>query len=161
MAELKHKGLTDQIIREFYNVYNELGSGFLESVYEKALAIALHEAGLSARKQVPIDVWFRGQKVGDFRADIVVAETVLLELKAVNNLDAQHEAQLLNYLRATNIEIGFVMNFGPKPQFKRKIFVNAEKRASKPLLKNKSVLIRFIRGKGVHSETSCFRRARN
>ncbi len=127
MAELKEQSLTQQIIGIFYAVYNELGSGFLEAVYEKALLIALREAGLAARKQVQIDVWFHSQKVGEFRGDVLVCETVLLELKAVNALDEQHEAQLLNYLRATNIEIGLLLDFGPKPQFKRKVFANERK----------------------------------
>src|SRR5215216_2032077 len=129
---LKHRELTEKIIKVFFEVYNELGHGFLESVYEKALSIALTGGGLSVQRQVPIPVWFRGQKVGDFSADILVNEVVLLELKAVRALDSSHRAQLLNYLRATNIEVGLLLNFGEKPEFKRVIFDNLKKQTGNP-----------------------------
>src|SRR5437016_2155538 len=103
---MKNEELTGKIIGVFFGVYNELGSGFLESVYEAAMQIALEAAGLRAGRQIPIDVWFRGQKVGEFRADLLVEDTVILELKAARMLEQVHEAQLLNYLRATEIEIG-------------------------------------------------------
>lgn len=125
---LRFEELTGQIIKTFYGVYNELGYGFLECVYEKAMVIALREAGLAAAPQVPIEVWFRGQRVGEYAADVLVAETVMLELKAARTLEPAHEAQLLNYLRATNIEVGLLLNFGPKPQIKRLIFDNDRKR---------------------------------
>jgi GxxExxY protein len=124
---LKHRAVTEKIIKVFFEVYNELGHGFLESVYEKALALVLCDAGLSVQRQVQIPVWFRGQRVGDFTADVLVNECVLLELKAVRTLDSSHEAQLLNYLRATDVEVGLLLNFGLKPEFKRLAFDNRRK----------------------------------
>jgi GxxExxY protein len=126
---LKHKELTGKIIGVFYQVYNELGSGFLESVYQKCLGIALREAGLSVCWPVAIPVWFRGQQVGHFEGDMLVERIVLLELKAVRALESSHQAQLLNYLRATDIEIGLLLNFGLKPEFKRLLFDNPRKLA--------------------------------
>ena len=125
---LKHRELTEKIIGVFYNVYNELGHGFLESVYENAMAIDLQDAGLKVQRQVPLPVWFRSEKVGDFKADILVEESVLLELKCVRVFEPVHEAQLLNYLKATEIEIGLLFNFGPFPQFRRLVFENQRKR---------------------------------
>jgi GxxExxY protein len=124
---LKHKELTETIIGVFYEVYNELGHGFLESVYEKAFEIALTSKGLNVLRQIQVPVWFRGQKVGDFVADILVNKSVLLELKAARMLDSAHEAQLLNYLRATEIEVGMLFNFGIKPEFRRLVFENTRK----------------------------------
>ena len=115
----KHKDLTEKIIGLFFQTYNELGYGFLESVYEEAFAITLASAGLRHQRQVPVPVWFRGTQIGDFRADFIVEEVVLLELKAARALEPAHDAQLLNYLRATNLEIGLLLNFGAKPQFRR------------------------------------------
>lgn len=106
----------------------EIGHGFLESVYEAAMLIALRQAGLKAEIQVPITVSFRGNRVGDFRADLMVEDAVLLELKAARSLDSSHEAQLLNYLRATQIEVGLLLNFGTKPEFKRLAYDNERKR---------------------------------
>lgn len=123
----KHKDVTDKIIRVFYEVYNELGHGFLESVYERSLEIALTSLRLKVCRQIEIPVWFRGNPVGDFTADMLVADCVLLELKAARALDASHQAQLLNYLRATEIEVGLLLNFGLKPEFKRLIFDNPRK----------------------------------
>ena len=125
---LKHSALTDKIIGAFYDVYNELGYGFLESVYEEALAIALQEAGLRVQRQVSITVWFRGQDVGDFRGDLLIDGAVLLELKAGRTLDKAHEAQLLHYLRATEIEVGLLLNFGEQPQFRRLLFDDERKK---------------------------------
>jgi GxxExxY protein len=96
--------LTDKILRIFYEVYNELGFGFLESVYEKALCKALQSAGLMVQCQLAVPVWFRGEVIADFRADLVVENAVILELKAVQGIDASHIAQTLNYLRATSFE---------------------------------------------------------
>ncbi len=124
---LKHSGLTEKIIGVFFDVYNELGPGFLESVYEASVEIALDDAGLRVERQVPIPVWFRGRNVGDFRADLLIDGSVILELKAARTLESAHEAQLLNYLRATSIEVGLLLNFGPKPEFKRFVFDNARK----------------------------------
>lgn len=127
-AGLKHAELTEKIIGIFYDVYNELGYGFLESVYEESLAIALSEAGLTIERQVPVPVWFHGQSVGQFRADILVASSVLLELKSARTLEAAHEAQLLHYLKSTEIEIGLLLNFGVRPQFRRLLFDNVRKK---------------------------------
>ncbi|HWO02679.1 MAG TPA: GxxExxY protein [Blastocatellia bacterium] len=123
----KHRELTQKIIGVFYEVYNELGHGFLESVYEAAMSIALIESGLKAAQRVPTPVWFRGRMVGDFKTDILVEGAVILELKAARAIEAAHEAQLLNYLRATDIEVGLLLNFGVKPQFKRMAFDNDRK----------------------------------
>jgi len=126
-SELKHRALTQKIIGVFYEVYNELGHGFLESVYEKAFEIALTSSGLPVLTQIEVPVWFRGKKVGDFSADMLFDRSVLLELKAGRALDRAHEAQLLNYLRATQIEVGMLFNFGLKPEFKRMAFDNSRK----------------------------------
>jgi GxxExxY protein len=123
----KHKEITEKIIGVFYEVYNELGHGFLESVYEKSLEVALSSLGLSVQRQIEIPVWFRGHEVGAFSADVLVEGCVLLELKAARAIDPSHQAQLLNYLRATEIEIGLLLNFGLKPEFKRLIFDNPRK----------------------------------
>lgn len=126
----KHQEFTEKIIGVFYEVYNELGHGFLESVYEQAMVIALAQAGLSVKVQVPIAVYFRDRQVGDFRADILVNDIVLVELKAAKALESSHEAQLLNYLRGTAIEVGLLLNFGPRPEFKRMAFDNERKQIS-------------------------------
>ena len=127
-AGLKHAELTEKIIGVFYDVYNELGHGFLETVYEESLVIALREGGLAVNHQVALPVWFRRQKVGEFRADVVVEDSVLLELKAARNLEPAHEAQLLHYLKSTDIEVGLLLNFGITPQFRRLLFDNERKK---------------------------------
>jgi len=127
-TDLKHEQLTEKIVGVFYDVYNELGYGFLESVYEESLVIALREAGLSVDRQVSVPVRFRLQKVGEFRADVVVEECVLAELKSTRVLEPAHEAQLLHYLKSTEIEIGLLLNFGIRPQFRRLIFDNERKK---------------------------------
>ena len=126
-TDLKHGLITDQILRVFYEVYNELGHGFLESVYHRSLAVALKSVGLNVSSKVAIPVWFRGIQVGQFEADILVETCVLLELKAVRRLDSSHRAQLMNYLRATDVEVGLLLNFGDRPEFKRVIFDNLKK----------------------------------
>lgn len=125
---MKHEQLTGKIIEVFYEVYNELGHVFLESVYENSLRLALSQAGLFTSPKKPLEVWFRGVVVGVFEPDIIVEDSVILELKAGRAIDPAHEAQLLNYLRATQIEVGLLLNFGPKPEFKRMVFDNARKR---------------------------------
>jgi GxxExxY protein len=127
---LKYKETTDIIIKSFYEVYNELGNGFLESVYENALYMVLQEHGLHVEKQKEISVFFRGAIIGDFKADLIVEEKVIIELKAVRALDPAHEAQVINYLKATNIEVGLLLNFGRKPEFKRFIYDNERKKIS-------------------------------
>ncbi|OGH05863.1 MAG: hypothetical protein A2W22_02740 [Candidatus Levybacteria bacterium RBG_16_35_11] len=122
--EFKYKEVTDIILRSFYEIYNELGDGFLESVYENALYIVLTEYGLSVERQKDISVFFRGNVIGDFKADLIVEGKVIVELKAVRARDPAHEAQLINYLKATNIEVGLLLNFGRKPEFKRFVFNN-------------------------------------
>lgn len=124
---LKHRELTEKIIGTFYDVYNELGHGFIESVYEKSLAIALRQQGLEAFQQVAIPVWFRGIQVGDFDADLMIERVVIAELKSARSIDPAHVAQLLNYLKATDIEVGLLLNFGPRPDFKRLLFDNPRK----------------------------------
>lgn len=124
---LIHRDLTEKIIGIFFEIYNELGHGFLESVYEEALARALSEAGLLVQRQLELPVWFRGVNIGDFRADLVVDEKVLLEVKAARTLESVHEAQLLNYLRCSEIEVGLLLNFGPRAQFRRFVFENERK----------------------------------
>ena len=131
-ADLKHGLITDRILKVFYEVYNELGHGFLESMYHRSLVLALKSVGLNVSSRVSIPVWFRGTRVGRFEADILVEGCVLLELKAARMLDSSHRAQLLNYLRATEIEVGLLLNFGEKPEFKRVIFDNLKKKTRNP-----------------------------
>jgi len=125
----KHSELTELIIGVFYEVYNELGFGFLESVYRNSLHLALLEKGLAIEQEVPVTVFFRGKNVGDFRADLVVNETILLELKTAEQIVAAHESQVLNYLRSTSLELGLILNFGPRPQVRRLLLDNSRKHA--------------------------------
>lgn len=124
---LKHEQLTGRIINAFYKVYNELGFGFLEKVYENALALELESTGLRVGRQRPIKVHYLGRQVGDYYADLMIEGLVIIELKCAEALCEAHEAQLLNYLKATDIEVGLLLNFGPKPAFRRKIFTNDKK----------------------------------
>lgn len=126
----KYKNITDIILKGFYEVYNELGDGFLESVYENALSLVLTGYRLNIENQKAISVYFRGNNIGDFRADLVVNECVIIELKAIRSLEPAHEAQLINYLKATNIEVGLLLNFGRKPEFKRFVYSNKRKKIS-------------------------------
>jgi GxxExxY protein len=119
---LLHKELTGKIIGVFYDVYNELGHGFLESGYQRAMFVALEAAGHKVQQQHPIPVFFRGVRVGEFFADLLVDDLVLLELKVARAIDRSHEAQLLHYLKATNSEVGLLLNFGDRPQFRRLLF---------------------------------------
>jgi GxxExxY protein len=125
--EGEHADLTEKIIGAFFKVYNGLGYGFLERVYENALALELQALGLEAEQQKPIAVYYEGQVVGEYFADIVVNGTVVIELKSVPQLSREHEAQLLNYLKATMIEVGLLLNFGPKAEVKRKVYSNQRK----------------------------------
>ncbi len=120
----KYKDLTSEIIGCFYDVYNELGFGFLEKVYENALKHVLEEKGFNVQKQKAIKVYFDGVVVGEYFADLIVNDVVILELKAAESLCEEHELQLINYLKATEIEVGLLLNFGKKPQVRRKIFSN-------------------------------------
>jgi len=123
----KHWDLCHKIIEVFYAVYNELGSGFLEAVCEKPVVIALTEAGFTVSQQVETPIWFRSRKIADYKADLIVNNAVLLELKAARAIDSTHESQTLNYLRATEFEVALLLNFGPKPSFKRLVFENSRK----------------------------------
>jgi len=127
MENLKHGEVTEKIIKAFYTVYNALGYGFSEKVYENALAVELRNMGVQVVQQSPITVYYAGQVVGEYVADLLVEGTVIVELKAAQCLTDEHEAQLLNYLKATTIEVGLVLNFGPKPEFKRKAYDNSRK----------------------------------
>ncbi len=116
--------LTDTIIGCYYTVYNHLGYGFLERVYEKALSSELVERGLTVKAQQPITVMYKNLTVGEYFCDLLVDNKVIVELKASKTLLAEHEAQLLNYLKATDIEVGLLLNYGPKPEVRRKVFTN-------------------------------------
>ncbi len=121
---MKHAALTEQIINIFYQVYNELGYGFLERVYQNALYVAFKQVNFEVVAQKKIKVWFRGHEVGEYFADLMINNTVILELKATEVLVEEHEAQLLNYLRGTEIEVGLLLNFGKKPEIRRKVYDN-------------------------------------
>jgi GxxExxY protein len=125
--DYKHQELTRGIIRVFYDVYNELGHGFLESIYQRAMFRALTTQGIAVTQQQSLAVWFRGEQIGEFRPDLLVADRVIVELKACRTLEPIHEAQLLNYLCASDIEVGLLLNFGPKPTIKRMVFTNVHK----------------------------------
>ena len=125
--ELLHKDLTDIILKTFYEVYNELGYGFLENVYQNSLLIELKNKGLNVVSQKRIKVYYKGEQVGDYYADIIVENKVVIELKAVEYIVEQFENQILNYLRGTDCEVGLLLNFGKKPEFRRKIFENKRK----------------------------------
>ncbi len=123
----KYSETTNLIIRAFYNVYNNLGYGFLEKVYENALIIELKKLGLKCIKQHPISVFYDDIIVGEYFADIIVDNCVILELKVAENLCNEHECQLVNYLKASDIEVGLLLNFGKKPEFKRKVLTTEYK----------------------------------
>jgi GxxExxY protein len=123
----KHSDLTEQIIGAFYTVYSSLGYGFLENIYVKSLIIEMKKRGMTPRDEVPIHVYYDGQLIGEYFADLVVNDLVILEIKAAKSLAAEHEAQLLNYLKATPYEVGLLLNFGPKPETKRRSFDNQRK----------------------------------
>lgn len=123
----KHEELTGRIIGVFFEVYNELGFGFLESVYREAMAIALRTEGLSVDKEFALKAVFRGQVIGEFRVDLLVNGSVLVELKATRSLQPRHKAQTLNYLRAGILEVALLLNFGPRAQVQRLAFANNRK----------------------------------
>jgi len=134
-----HVQITSDIINAFYKVYNTLGYGFLEKVYENALAMELAARGHVVKQQLPIQVYYEGKAVGEYFADMLIDDKVLVELKAAESLAKEHEAQLLNYLKATKIEIGLLLNFGKEPHFKRKIFSNQKESQTYPRQSVKSV----------------------
>jgi GxxExxY protein len=124
MVNYLYHDLTETVIKGFFRVYNTLGFGFLEKVYEKALFIELTRMGLNVARQHRVTVYYDGHEVGDYFADLVVEHQLIIEIKAAECLREEHECQLINYLKATDIEVGLLFNFGKKPQFKRKIFTN-------------------------------------
>jgi GxxExxY protein len=128
VEEGKHKELTEQIIKAFYDVYNELGFGFLEKVYQNSLYLELKSRGFKVEAQKQIKVHFKGFEVGEYYPDLIVNEVVILELKAVDCMVEEFENQILNYLRATDIEVGLLLNFGTKPEIRRKVFANSNKK---------------------------------
>jgi GxxExxY protein len=119
--------ITDPIIAAFFDVYNEIGYGYVESVYHTCLTIALRGRGLLTHQELPLEVFFRGRIVARFRADLVVERSVIVELKSCRTILPEHEVQIMNYLRCTAVEVGLILNFGPKPQIKRSIFTNDRK----------------------------------
>lgn len=119
--------LTEQVLKAFYKVYNTLGYGFLEKVYVNALILELKKMSIHAAIQHPIQVHYDGSLVGEYFADLLIHDCIIVEVKATKSLTLENEAQLLNYLKATNIEVGLLLNFGPKPEVKRKLFDNNKK----------------------------------
>jgi GxxExxY protein len=130
--DLKYKEITNTILKSFYEVYNELGDGFLESVYENALYIVLNSQGLFVERQKNVSVLFRGHNIGDYKVDLLAEGKIIIELKATRSIDPAHEAQLINYLKATDLEVGLLLNFGRKPELKRFIFNNKRKNIINP-----------------------------
>lgn len=124
---LLHKELSEEILDAYYEVYHELGYGFLEKVYQNALFLELKERRLTVVPQKPCPVYYKSKQVGEYFCDMLVNNIIILELKACECIREEHEVQLLNYLKASNIELGFVLNFGKKPEFSRKICSNAFK----------------------------------
>ena len=125
---LRHKELSEKLIGIFFDIYNELGHGFLESVYEEAFSVELADAGIFFQRQLALPVWFRGRRIGEFRADLVVENKIIIELKTGSRIDLQWEKQTLNYRRCTEIEVALLLNFGPSPEFKRYASSNERKR---------------------------------
>ncbi len=126
--DYKHTELTEKIIEIFYRVYNKLGYGFLEKVYENAMVIECKKEGIPVTAQSEIIVYYDNEVIGEYYADLLVDNKVIVEIKAAKGLAEEHEAQLLNYLKATNIEVGLLLNFGPEPKIKRKAFDNSRKK---------------------------------
>jgi GxxExxY protein len=127
MADFLHKSLSDAILKIYYEVYNTLGYGFLEKVYQNAMCLELKNQGYHVESQKQIKVYYKGIVVGEYYADLIIDETIILELKACEFLMDAHKAQLINYLKATNIEVGLLLNFGETPEFKRFIYTNNRK----------------------------------
>jgi GxxExxY protein len=125
--DFKHKELTEKIISIFYQVYNKLGYGFMEKIYEKAMMIEFRKKRIPVVAQAPIKVFYEGECIGEYYADLLVHNKVIVELKAIRRFAEENEAQLLNYLKATDIEVGLLLNFGPEPGMKRKAFDNSRK----------------------------------
>jgi GxxExxY protein len=127
LTNIKHQEITEKVIKIFYKVYGQLGYGFLEKVYENSVMIELKKEGIPAIAQSPIKVIYEQEVVGEYFADLLVDNKVIVEIKAAKGLASENEAQLLNYLKATDLEVGLLLNFGPKPEVKRKLFDNSRK----------------------------------
>lgn len=125
--KLLHYELTDTIIKTFYEVYNELGHGFLERVYQNSMFLELKNKGFIVEAQKKIKVYYKGVEVGEYYADLVVNDLIILELKAADSIVTAFENQILNYLKGTDCEVGLLLNFGTKPEFRRKIYENNRK----------------------------------
>jgi GxxExxY protein len=125
--ELIHKDLTDSILKVYFDVYNELGYGFLEKVYQNSMYLEFKSRGFYVEAQKQIKVNYKGVEVGEYYADLIINEKVILELKAAECIVEDFEYQLINYLKATNMEVGLLLNFGKKPEFRRKVFENNRK----------------------------------
>jgi GxxExxY protein len=125
MQELLYGDVTDAIIKQYYYVYNTLGYGFLEKVYENALRVALTKNGFDVKQQWPIKVVFEEEPVGDYFADLLINDSIIVEVKAADSMALKHEAQLINYLKATGTHVGLLLNLGPKAEFRRKIFTKS------------------------------------
>lgn len=128
VEEGKHKALTEQIIKAFYKVYNELGHGFLEKVYQNSLYLELKWIGFKVEAQKQIKVYYQDVEVGEYYPDLIINDVVILELKAAECIVEEFENQILNYLKATDIEVGLLLNFGKKPEIRRKVFANSNKK---------------------------------
>jgi GxxExxY protein len=131
MIDLLHKEKSKRILKVFYDVYNQLGYGFLEKVYQNAMYFELKSLGYKVEAQKQIKVYFKKQLVGEYYADLLIDDTIIVELKASEYLISAHVAQLMNYLKATEIEVGLLLNFGETPEFKRILFTNDRKPTNK------------------------------
>ena len=121
---MKHKELTDKIIKAFFNVYNVLGYGFLEKVYEQAMYYELLEMGLNVDRQKKVTVYYKKYIAGEYNSDLTIEDIIICELKTSEIISEANESQLINYLKATNIEVGLLLNFGKKPEIRRKVYNN-------------------------------------
>ncbi|WP_264520218.1 GxxExxY protein [Flavobacterium sp. N1994] len=128
MNSLLHKKISDAVLKAYYDVYNQLGYGFLEKVYQNAMYLELKSLGYTVEAQKQIKVYFKNQLVGEYYADIVIEEKIIIEIKACELLMSVHIAQLMNYLKATEVEVGLLLNFGEEPEFKRIIYTNDRKK---------------------------------
>jgi len=122
--------ITNAVLASFYSVHTELGHGFLEGVYKNALAVMLRASGLRVEREVPFEIWFHGHSIGQYRADLIVADKVIVEVKGGRTIAVAHTRQVLNYLRASGLEVGLLLNFGQLPEFKRVVSTRSSPRRS-------------------------------
>lgn len=127
MTKFQHQALTSDIIKAYYKVYNTLGYGFLEKVYEKSLVLELQKNSLKVVPQKQINIQYKGHRIGHYFADLLVEDTVIVEVKAAEMVQESHEAQLINYLKASDLEVGLLLNFGKEAEIKRKVYSNNPK----------------------------------